>query len=114
MQIETERLLLVPLTVEQIWLWVKNIPALEEAVHCSYQAEPMEGAFVKVVEKQAEKAAADEKNLLFYTFWFLVRKADCVVVGSAYFKNKPDKNGEIEIGYGLGMDWEWILSTPDI
>ena len=106
MQIETERLFLVALTVEQIRLWTQNIPALEEAMRCRYQAEPMEGAFIKVVEKQAEKAAADEKNLLYYTFWFLVRKSDRMVVGSACFKNKPNENGEVEIGYGLGKDFE--------
>jgi len=128
MQIETERLFLVTLTVEQIRLWTQDMPALEEAMNCRCQAEPMEGAFIKVVEKQAEKATADEKNLLYYTFWFLVRKSDRIVVGSACFKNKPNENGEVEIGYGLGKDFEhngymtecvkamcdWALKQPNI
>jgi len=128
MQIETERLFLAPLTAGQIWLWSKNITALEEIMDCHYCAESMAGAFLEVVEKQAEKATIDEKNYLYYTFWFIIRKSDRVVVGSACFKNPPNENGEIEIGYGLGKDFEhngymaecvkamcdWALKQKDI
>jgi len=106
MQIETERLLLVALTAEQLGLWVKNPAALEETLGCHYHVEPVGGHFLEVIKGQAEKASMDEENYLYYTFWFLVRKADCVVVGSACFKNAPNEHGEIEIGYGLGKDFE--------
>ena len=106
MQIETERLFLVPLTAEQIWLWVKDLPTLEKQLNCSYEAEPMEDVFLEIVKGQAEKTAADEKNYIYHTFWFLIRKSDRVVIGSADFKNIPDENGDVEIGYGLGKVFE--------
>lgn len=106
MTIETEKLFLVPLTAEQMWLWVKDIPTLEKALHCSYQAEPMKGVFLEIVKGQAEKTTADEKNYLYYTFWFIIRKLDRVVIGSADFKNIPDETGNVEIGYGLGKAFE--------
>ena len=85
---------------------MENIIALEENLDCHYHAEPIEGLFWEVIKGQAEKAGADEKNYLYYTFWFLIRKSDRIVVGSAYFKNLPNENTEIEIGYGLGKEFE--------
>lgn len=52
------------------------------------------------------KVQADPANYLYYSFFFLIRKTDRVVVGSAAFKNSPDKKGEVEIGYGLGKAYE--------
>ena len=104
--IETERLHLVPLTAAQMRLWTEDIPALEACMDCRYEAEPIEGVFLDIIRGQAEKTAADTANWLYHTFWFLVRKADRVVVGSADFKNVPNDRGEVEIGYGLGEAFE--------
>ncbi|WP_154696612.1 GNAT family N-acetyltransferase, partial [Clostridium botulinum] len=41
-----------------------------------------------------------------HSFFFLIRKEDRVVVGSADFKNIPNEKGEVEIGYGLGKEFE--------
>lgn len=106
MQLETDRLLLVPLTAKQMWLWVRDLPTLEQELDCCYRAEPMEGVFLEIVRGQAEKTAGDEGNFLYHTFWLIIRKADRAVVGSADFKDVPDESGEIEIGYGLGKDFE--------
>jgi RimJ/RimL family protein N-acetyltransferase len=106
MQQETERLYLIPLTAKQLQLWVEDITALEKELNCSYQAEPMEGLFLEIVNGQIEKTAYDEANYLYHTFWFLVRKTDRIVVGSADFKDIPNENGEVEIGYGLGKEFE--------
>jgi RimJ/RimL family protein N-acetyltransferase len=104
--IETDRLYLIPLTARHLKLWVEDMPALERELNCRYCAEPMAGIFSDIVKGQldiAEKAAAD---YLYHTFWFLIRKADRTVVGSAAFKSVPDENNEVEIGYGLGKAFE--------
>jgi len=62
--------------------------------------------FLDIVKGQVKKTENDTANYLYHTFWFLVRKSDNVVIGSADFKDLPDKNGEIEIGYGLGKEFE--------
>ncbi|MEY8298927.1 MAG: GNAT family N-acetyltransferase [Emergencia timonensis] len=36
----------------------------------------------------------------------MVRKSDRVVIGSADFKDIPNEAQEVEIGYGLGKDFE--------
>lgn len=106
MKIDTERLELVPLTPALSRLWIDDIPALEQALNCSYQAEPMEGVFLDIIRGQLEKTEKDPKNYLWYSFWFLIRKSDRIVVGSADFKDGPNDQGGVEIGYGLGSQFE--------
>lgn len=106
MQIETERLNIIALTPEQLELWVNDIPELEKELNCSYQAEPMEGIFKEIVEGQVKRAKEDRDHYVWHSFWFMIRKSDRVVVGSADFKNVPDEKGEVEIGYGQAPQYE--------
>lgn len=106
MIIQTERLELMPLTSPQLRLWIENMAALEMELDCSYQAEPMEGIFLDIVKGQLEITDKDPENYVWHSFWFLVRKSDRAVVGAADFKDVPNANGEVEIGYGLGKAFE--------
>lgn len=90
MMIETERLQLIPLTPDQLRLWVTDMAELESELGVVYDAEPMEGIFLKIVEGQCGITEKDEAHYVYHTFWFLVRREDRVVVGSADFKNVPD------------------------
>ncbi len=106
MRIQTERLELIPLTPHQLKLWIEDVSALEKELNCSYKAEPMEGFFLDIVKGQLEVTEKDRGNYLWHSFWFLIRKSDRVVVGSSDFKDAPNKNNEVEIGYGLGKEFE--------
>lgn len=106
MKIETKKLELIPLTSDQLKLWCYDIKSLEKELNCIYKAEPMEGIFLEIVKGQYEITKNDPQNYLYHTFFFIVRKEDRVVVGSADFKDVPNENGEIEIGYGLAEEFE--------
>ncbi len=106
MVIQTERLELIPLTLNQLKLWIEDIPTLEKELDCSYKGELIEGFFLEILKGQYEIALKDPDNYLWHSFFFLVRKEDRVVVGSADFKDIPNENGEVEIGYGLGKEFE--------
>lgn len=106
MTLKTERLELVPLLPYQLRLWVEDVPKLEKDLNCSYQAEPMDGIFLEIVKEQLEKTEKYPEDYLWHSFWFLIRKSDRVVVGSADFKDIPNTDQEVEIGYGLGKDFE--------
>jgi len=88
MLIQTERLELIPLTLNQLKLWIEDISQLEKELDCFYKAESMEGFFLEVVKGQYEITQKDPNNYLWHSFFFLVR------------------NGEVEIGYGLGKEFE--------
>lgn len=102
MMIQTERLILIPLSVEQLDLWVNDLPRLEQELRCTYDADPLEGEFGDTVKGQLMIAQEDSRNYLFHSFWLAMRKKDRVIVGSADFKGVPNENGEVEIAYGLG------------
>lgn len=106
MKIETERLNIIALTPNQLQQWTYNIKELENELLCTYKAQPMEGLFREIVCGQVEKAKKDPDNYIWHTFWFIVRKSDDCVVGSIDFKDVPNSDGEVEIGYGLGHAFE--------
>lgn len=104
--IDTDRLVLIPLTAAQLNLWVNDMEALEHALTCKYMAESMEGFFRDIVKSQLAKVLDDETNYLFHTFWLMIRKNDRAVVGSFGFKDAPNPELEVEVGYGLGKAFE--------
>lgn len=129
MTLTTTRLDLQLLTGDQLGLWTDNLPALEGEMGCTCRAEPMEGNFRAAVECQREKTRADPQNTVWNSFWLLIRQSDRIVVGSADFKNVPaDKGGLVELGYGLGEEYEgygymteavramcaWALTQPGV
>lgn len=106
MNIQTERLELLPLTSNQLKLWIEDISELEKELGCTYKAERMEGFFLEIVKGQFRITEKDPGNYMWHSFWFLIRKSDRVVVGTADFKDTPNEDNEVEIGYGLGNAFE--------
>ena len=106
MKIETKRLEIIPLTSQQFELWLNNISQLEKELNCTYKATELEGFFLEILKGQLEITKKDPANYQWHSFWMLIRKEDRVVVGLADFKDIPNENGEVEIGYGLGKEFE--------
>ncbi len=106
MFIETERLELIPLTPRQLRLWVEDISTLEKEISSVYRSEPMEGFFLEIVRGQINITEADSIHYMWHSFWLIVRKEDRSIIGSADFKDVPDPYGDVEIGYGLGKEFE--------
>ena len=106
MQTDTARLEIRLLTPEELTLWLDDLPRLERRLECRYRAEPLAGDFRTIVEMQRTATLADAASPQWHSFWFLIRKTDRTVVGSAVFKERPDPEGCVEIGYGLGRAFE--------
>lgn len=103
----TDRLELIPLNAEYLRLLTENIPTLEIKLNCSYQAEPMEVFFREIVVGQLLITEQDPENYVWHSFWLILRKSDRVIVGLIDFKDVPNNQGEVEIGYGLGESFEY-------
>jgi RimJ/RimL family protein N-acetyltransferase len=104
--IETNRLELIPLPPNALKLCVENIAELEKEMNCSYQGEPLEGYLLAIIKSQLDLVQRDPDNYIWHSIWLLIRNTDRVVIGSAAFKNTPDVDMEVEIGYGLGKAFE--------
>ena len=101
MVVQTERLILIPLSVTQLELWIHDLPRLEQELRCTYDADPLEGTFGDQVKGKLTIAKSDVKNYFYHSFWLVMRRRDRVIVGSAEFKDTPNENGEVEIAYEL-------------
>lgn len=106
MIIQTRRLELIPLTLHQLKLWIEDMHALEKELNCTYQGEPMVGLFLNIAKGQLEATEKDKAHYFWHSFWLLLRKTDRTVIGAADFKDVPNANGEVEIGYGIGKAFE--------
>jgi RimJ/RimL family protein N-acetyltransferase len=106
MEIETDRLFIKLLTLSQLNLWVNDISVLEEEINCKYDAESIEGEFKNIINGQIKIIENDPENYMYYSFWFIIRKNDRIIIGSMDFKNIPNERNEVEIGYGLGKKYE--------
>jgi len=105
-EIETERLSIKLLTLSQLKLWINNISILETELDCKCDAEPIESWFLNILNGQINIIEKDPENYMYHSFWFIIRKNDKKVVGSMDFKNIPNEFGEVEIGYGMGTEYE--------
>ncbi len=128
LKLDTERLELIVLDARQLRLWLNDLSALENELDCTYKAEALEGVFLQIVEGQAKLTEENAAEYHWHSFWFLIRKSDRTVVGSADFKKGPNEKGEVEIGYGLGKEFEhngymteavramcvWAKEQPDV
>lgn len=106
MTITTPRLTLYPLTPAELRLWVEDTATLEKHLNITYAGETVNGPLGEFVKGQFPVMEQDPDNYLWHTFWFMIRKDDRTVVGSVDFKDKPDRNGLVEIGYGLDKPFE--------
>ena len=106
MKITTGRLILYLLNPEQLKLLIGDLSSLEKEINIKYRGEPVEGVFKEIMIKQLEACKKDRENYLWNSFWLLIRKEDRLVIGSIGFKGKPNTKGEVEIGYGLGKEFE--------
>ena len=87
---------------------VDNIPEFEEKAKLFISGRENRGDFAKtfLFMRQSLKIEANSDVYLWLTFWLIVKKDDNIAVGMIDFKNIPNENREVEIGYGLGKKHE--------
>jgi len=99
--IETERLLIKPLSYAQLLLYVKLDNSLEKSLGLQPHYRSLPGELKEALEQlilpQVEMLGED---ILFSTLWTIIDKQKKLMVGDLCFKGEPNAPGEVEIGYG--------------
>ena len=99
-QIETARLTLQLLTLEQVELYLLGNNLLEKKMHLPYANRVVDAHFKEVAETIfIPNFKKDKESSLFYSFFILIEKASKQIVGEIGCHGKPTENGDIEIGY---------------
>jgi ribosomal-protein-alanine N-acetyltransferase len=99
--IETDRLVLRPLTYEQLIKYTKCDNSLEEELNLNESSRTISPELKEAFEQTILPNVADKsKNYLYSTLWTAISKAENKMVGDLCIYGEPNTDGEIEIGYG--------------
>lgn len=99
--IETNRLILKPLTYQQMLKYIKNDHSLEVELKLNDSSMVLSPLLKEALEQSILPSLKDKNNnYLFSTLWTIVDKNENLSVADVCFQGEPNEQGEIEIGYG--------------
>lgn len=99
--IETDRIIIKPLTYQQLEKYIRNDNSLETELKLNPTSRTISPELIEALENTILPNVADvNKNYLFSTLWTIISKTDNKMVGDLCIMGEPNSDGEIEIGYG--------------
>jgi [ribosomal protein S5]-alanine N-acetyltransferase len=99
--IESDRIILKPLTYIQLEKYIRNDNSLEEELNLNPTSRTISTELKEALENTIlPNVAETNKNYLYSTLWTVISKADNRMVGDICIIGEPNTMGEIEIGYG--------------
>lgn len=105
--IESERIILKPLTYSQLEKYIRNDNSLEEELNINPTLRTISPELKEALENTILPNVGDpNKNYLFSTLWTIISKADNKMVGDICIIGEPNAEGEIEIGYGTYSEFQ--------
>ncbi|MCB9015567.1 MAG: GNAT family N-acetyltransferase [Lentimicrobiaceae bacterium] len=105
--IETERLILRPLTYEQLIKYAKCDNSLELELRLNKSARSVSAELQEALEQTIIPNVRDKsKNYLYSTIWTAIYKTENRMVGDLCIYGEPNAEGEIEIGYGTYEEFQ--------
>jgi [ribosomal protein S5]-alanine N-acetyltransferase len=100
-ELVTRRLRLIALPERQLKMCVVEMANLAVELGFPISGKIVDEPVVRAIAIKRSKMAIDNANYLWYTYWLIVTRNNPFGTGLIGFKDRPDKNGEAEIGYGL-------------
>lgn len=105
LEILTKRLKLVPLTEEDIKKSLENLGSFYQAKGYKSKDENLSNMMYKIYNIKLANMKKDPDNYLFYTYWLIIKRNNNQIIGRIGFKNIPNEKGEVEIGYGISIEF---------
>jgi RimJ/RimL family protein N-acetyltransferase len=105
--IETNRLIIKPLTYDQLVKYTACDNSLEEELNLNPSSRTISAELKEALEQTILLNVADQsKNYLYYTLWTAISKDENKMVGDLCIVGEPNDEGEIEIGYGTYDEYQ--------
>ena len=99
--IDTKRLIIKPLTYEQLIKYLRCDNSLEAELKLNPSSREVSPELKEAFEQTILPNMGDKsKNYLYSTLWTAISKTDNKMVGDLCITGEPNAKGEIEIGYG--------------
>lgn len=100
--IQTERLLLLPLTRHQLERYLTDLPNLERDLDLTLSRDILTDRVRSAIEKKLTKMENLARPMhAWITYWLVIIRAEKFGAGLAGFKGVPNAQGATEIGYGI-------------
>ena len=127
--VETKRLILKPLTYEQLIKYIKCDNSLETELNLNKTSRTISPELKDAFEQTILPNVGDKsKNYLYSTLWTAISKEENIMIGDLCIVGEPNADGEIEIGYGTYDEYqnrgfmteivsgivEWSKSQPNV
>jgi len=127
--LETDRLIIRPLTHDQLLKYIRLDNSLETELNLGDSSRTISTDLKEALEQTILPAVSDpERNYLYSTLWTLISKEYNKMVGDLCFVGEPNEEGEIEIGYGTYEEYrkrgfmteavsamiEWATKQPEV
>lgn len=105
--INTKRLIIRPLTYNQLVKYAKCDNSLEKELNLNPNSRIISDELKEALENTIIPNVADKnKNYLFSTLWTAISIAENLMVGDICIYGEPNELGEIEIGYGTYNEYQ--------
>jgi RimJ/RimL family protein N-acetyltransferase len=105
--IETERLILKPLTYEQLIKYAKCDNSLELELNLNKTSRSISGELKEALEQSIIPNVNDKsKDYLYSTIWTAILKSENRMIGDLCIYGEPNAEGKIEIGYGTYEEFQ--------
>jgi [ribosomal protein S5]-alanine N-acetyltransferase len=103
--IETDRLIIKPLTYDQLCNHLNSpeeLAAELQIIPSKYELDKVSRE--AIIEDLLPNLQNPELDFRFYTMWIVIEKCSRKIAGRICFHGEPDVDDEIEIGYGIEED----------
>lgn len=105
--IETNRLILKPLTYNQLVKYARCDNSLEAELNLNETSRTMSPELLEALEQTILPNVADvTRDYLYSTLWTAISKTDNKMIGDLCIVGEPNPDGEIEIGYGTYEEFQ--------
>ena len=99
--IETKRLLIRPLTRDQVVAYARADHSLEKELGLATASGTLSAELQEAIEQAILPGLSDEtRDPAYSTLWIAIDRAENKMVGAFCMLGEPNEQGEIEIGYG--------------
>lgn len=126
LKINVERLILIPLDVENYTLYLEYTNKVEEKLGLTVTNTVIEEPLKIAHNSRLKEVIKNKDNYLWETNWLVVLKEENRIIGGIMIKGLPNENGEVIIGYGTDDSYqkkgymteavhgliEWIFESP--
>ena len=124
--LETERLILLPLQAESLALSLEDYGKMQKDLGLIILNTTLDEEMQYAMKVRLRKVLEDVEHYMWLTNWAIVHKTKNQIIGFIMLKGLPNKMGEVIVGYGIDENFrqqrfatealqrliEWVFESP--